>query len=84
MKHGLSFEVAIRAFDDPAAAFEFNSTVGNEDRQQVMGRIDGSVLIVLAVYTIKQGQNDGQEIYRIISARKASPSERERYAEAAH
>ena len=79
----MSFEVAVRAFDDSAALFEFNSSAGDEDREQVTGRIDGGVLIVLVVYAAKRGQNDGQEIYRIISARKASPSERTRYAEAA-
>jgi uncharacterized DUF497 family protein len=37
-KHSLSFEVAIRAFDDPVALFEFNSAVDDEDRRQVMGK----------------------------------------------
>jgi uncharacterized DUF497 family protein len=80
----LSFDIAIRAFDDPLALFEFNSTAGEEDREQVIGRIDGSVLIILVVYSIKKGPTHDEEIYRIISARKASPRERERYAEAAH
>lgn len=83
-KHGISFDVAIRAFNDPGALFEFNSTIRGEDREQVTSRIDGGVLIVLVVYTIKKGETDGEEIYRIISARKASPGERERYAQAAH
>jgi len=80
----LSLDVAIRVFDNPAALFEFNSIAGEEDREQVIGRIDRSVLIILVVYTIKKGPKDDQEIYRIISARKVSPRERERYAEATH
>ena len=82
-KHGLSFEVAIKAFDDRSALHEFNSTVGNEDREQITGRIEGGLLIVLVVYATKKRNQDDQEIYRIISARKASPNERKRYAEAA-
>jgi uncharacterized protein len=81
-KHNLSFEVAIRAFDDSSALFEFNSTAGGEDRYQITGRIDGGELIIVVVYTIRG--NNGQEKYRIISARKASAGERRRYAEAAY
>jgi len=84
VKYGLSFEVAIKAFDDPYAIYEFNSTAGNEDWEQVTGRIEGGLLIALVVYVIKRVKTNGQEIYRIISARKASPGERRRYAETAY
>lgn len=82
LKHNLSFEVAIRAFDDSSALFEFNSTADDEDRYQVTGRINGGLLIIVVVYTIRE--TNGQEKYRIISARKASTGERQRYAEAAY
>jgi uncharacterized DUF497 family protein len=83
-KHGLSFGVAILAFDDPFAFFEHNSTVNNEERYQVTGRIGDTMLIAMLVYTIRERKYDGQEIYRIISARKANPRERRRYEEAAY
>jgi uncharacterized DUF497 family protein len=81
-KHNLSFEIAIRAFDDSCALFEFNSTAGGEARYQVTGRIDGGQLVIVVVYTIRE--TNGKEKYRIISARKASAGERQRYAEAAY
>jgi uncharacterized protein len=82
-KHGLSFAVAIKAFDDPAAEYEFNSIADGEYREHVTGRVIGTVLIVQVVYTVRKESN-GEEIYQIISARKASPGERQRYAEAAY
>jgi uncharacterized DUF497 family protein len=36
-------------------------------------------MVIVVSYTIRQ--REGEEIYRIISARKATPSERTRYEE---
>jgi uncharacterized DUF497 family protein len=80
----LSFEVAVKAFDDNAAQYEFNSVVDGEYREQVTGRIVGGLLVVQVVYTSIEGGTDGKEIYRIICARKAGRDERRRYEETAH
>jgi uncharacterized protein len=74
-KHGLSFEIATRAFSDPLAVFVQDPTVYDEKRWQLFGMIDGLVLL-LVVHTIR-GENE--DITRIISARKATRMERQYY-----
>ncbi len=49
---------------------------GSEDRQQILGRING-VLMVLVVFTIRKGETE--ETMRIISARKATQAEMRLY-----
>jgi len=51
--------------------------VEGEERWQSLGSAGGIVILTVA-YTIRD--RDGDEVIRIISARKASPSERKRYA----
>ena len=76
-KRGIAFEQAITAFDDPYALIapdERHSTT-EEIREWLIGESDDGVLV--AVFTRRYG---GQ-IYRIISARRASRRERSRYEE---
>lgn len=77
-KHHLSFEEAIRVFRDPLARTRQDRNVDGEERWQTIGTVGGIVLIVVA-HTIQQ-END-EDTYRIISARKATPSERIHYEE---
>ena len=75
VKHGVSFDVAITAFDDPfalVATDDGHSTV-EEPREWLIGQSDSGVLVV--VFT----KRANGEIYRIISARRASRRERQRY-----
>ena len=77
MKHGISFEEAITAFDDPfalVAADPVHSTA-TEERRWLIGEADRGVLVV--VFTVRQPGN----IYRIISARRANRVERGQYEE---
>ena len=76
-KHGISFEEAVTAFDDPFAlvAPDVIHSMG-EDRRWLIGAGDPGVLVV--VFTIRQLGN----IYQLISARPASRRERRRYEEA--
>jgi len=76
-KHDVSFELAIRAFADPLAIFEQDRIEDGKYRWQTIGAVDGC-LILLVAYTIRDDLN-GDEIIRIISARKATPKERKRY-----
>ena len=75
-KHGLSFEQAITAFDDPMAlvAPDPKHSTLKEERQWLIGQTDLDTVVVV-VFTDRE---DGK-IRRIISARSASRKERNTY-----
>jgi hypothetical protein len=77
-KHKISFENAKLVFDDPHALAERDREVDDEVRWLTVGVIGGSIAVVVA-YTYRE--EDGEEVIRIISARKAAPSERRAYGE---
>ncbi len=75
-KHGVTFERAITAFDDPFALITLDEPHSTSERREwLIGESDVGVLVV--IFTIRQPGN----IYRIISARKAKRKERKRYEE---
>lgn len=77
LKHGISFNQAITAFDDPIALIasdEKHSSEG-EIREWLIGESDDGVLVV--VFTRRWHR----QVYRIISARSANRRERKRYDE---
>ncbi len=72
-KHGVTFEEAITAFDDPYALVApdpAHSTPG-EERRWLIGEADVGVLVI--VFTIRRG------VCRLISARQANRRERRGY-----
>lgn len=71
-KHGLSFDAALQVFDDP---FQINDADPHPDgdRWQTIGRVHNTVVFVVHTWPDLDGPG------RIISARKAIPSERRRY-----
>jgi len=74
-KHGVRFEEAITAFDDPFALVAFDGDNSTEEAREILlGRATRNVVVV--VFTVRDG-----ETHRIISARKASREERKRYEE---
>ena len=77
VKHGISFETAKLVFEDPHVASFPERNVEGEERWQSLGSADGVVILTVA-HTLND--SEGNEVIRIISARKASPSERRRYA----
>jgi uncharacterized protein len=80
-KHRVSFADALLVFSDPYALIEDDRVVDHEMRWQMLGLTGGAVL-VLVVHTVHTVQTDVKdEIIRIISARKATRKERERYDE---
>ena len=79
-KHGVSFEVASRAFVDPLALTVLDCVEAGEQRWQTIGLVDG-VLVLLVAQTVRESES-GDEIIRSISTRKADPTERKRYAKA--
>jgi hypothetical protein len=76
-KHGVTFEEAARAFADPLALSEQDRIEGNEYRWQTIGMVDGIILLLVA--HANRDAEDGSEIIRIISARRADRKERRRY-----
>lgn len=78
-KHGLSFQVARRVFDDPLAA-SWPDSHPVEERWQTIGVIHNVIVIVSHTWPQTNPQT-GQETGRIISARKATRHERRFYEE---
>jgi len=83
-KHsGLSFELAIRVFDDPQClitADRIDSETG-EQRWHALGALaagNSSDLLVLVVHVCRENY-DGEDIIRIISARAAGKYDIRRY-----
>jgi len=73
LKHGISFQLATKVFDDPYRIERYDRSVGNdlsEDRFQTIGSIG---IVVFVVYT-QRGF-----VTRMISARKANSKERRLY-----
>jgi uncharacterized protein len=77
-KHGVRFDTAIRVFADPYALTEQDRIEGGELRWQTIGMVGGIVLLMVA-HTVRD--EGGDEIIRIISARKAARKECKRYGE---
>jgi hypothetical protein len=75
-KHGVSFETAARIFEDPNVVSYRDRVVGAEERWHAIG-CAGGIAILLVVHTSEE--QNGEEEIRIISARKASPSDRALY-----
>jgi uncharacterized DUF497 family protein len=74
-KHGVSFEEAATVFRDTLSATGADPDHSfNEERFLTFGISTGGRLLVIA-------HTDSDDIIRIISARRATPSEREIYEE---
>jgi len=79
-KHRVSFETAKKVFDDPLLLCAQDRVEGGEQRWQTLGMADGFSLLFVA-HTIWEDNVDGHpiEVIRIISARRATKTERRRY-----
>jgi uncharacterized DUF497 family protein len=75
-KHKVSFETASLVFDDPQMLSIQDRVVEGEERWQTLGMVAGTVLLVAHTY---RGEA-GDEVIRVISARKAIALERRAYA----
>jgi uncharacterized DUF497 family protein len=79
-KHGIDFEFARVAFDDPFAITIQDRDADGEQRYQLIGAVYSRVILVAHAVTAA-GSGEDEEVIRIISARKATPFERKRYEE---
>jgi uncharacterized DUF497 family protein len=76
-KHGISFEIAVRVFDDTFSLDRIQAVHGDEERRETIGVTHRAV--ILFAYTSRDFE--GEELIRIISARRADPYERRHYQE---
>ena len=75
-KHKVSFETAKLVFDDPHAVSRLDRVEDGEERWQTLGLAAG-IVVLLVVHTYRE--DGGEEVIRIISARKATANERTVY-----
>ena len=75
-KHAVSFETARLVFDDPRAVSRLDRVEGGEERWQTPG-LAGGIVVLLVAHTYRE--EGGEEVIRIICARKATPHERKSY-----
>lgn len=76
-KHGVLFEIAALAFDDPLSVSIQDRFENGEERWQTIGLVHGSLLLLVA-HTLRD-TDTGEEVIRIISARRPTKQERKRY-----
>ena len=69
--------MASRVFADPFAMVAQDRIENAERRWQTLGIVEGHLLLLVA-HTV-QDDEDGTEVIRIISARRAEPKERKDY-----
>jgi len=76
-KHGVSFEDAMHVFEDSFALFEPDrADGGGEVRWRAVG-VAGGAAVLLVAHTVQE--EGGDEIVRLISARRATRKERRLY-----
>lgn len=77
-KHGVSFELARRVWDDPLHVILPDRVADGEQRWHAIGLV-GAVVVLVVVHVHPNPEDD--ELVRIIGARKATRHERIRYEE---
>lgn len=75
-KHGISFETAIKVWEDPFHWTYFDRIDNGERRMHCIGTV-GAATLLLVVYT--ERDSSGEEIIRIIGARRATRHEKYAY-----
>jgi len=78
-KHGVDFETAQLAFDDPCCVTFVERVTHGEERWHAIGSIE-DVIVLVVVHTYREAASE--EVIRIISARAATRRERKLYAQA--
>ena len=71
--HGISFQVATVAFQDPLAALHSDPDHSDDEKREILVGHDSLGRLLLVVFTERQGR------LRIITARKATKRERQAY-----
>ena len=76
-KHGVSFATVLPVFEDPLALVTRDCDEHGEERWRVVGMVGLHDLLFVS-FTVRE-ERDGSETVRLISARRATRSERRRY-----
>lgn len=76
--HKVSFELAREVFADPLALSNMDRVENDEQRWQTVGMVNGTVILLVA-HPVHD--REGEEVIRIISARKATKHECRAYEE---
>jgi uncharacterized protein len=76
-KHGVSFDTALRVFDDPLHLSQPDPHADGR-RWQTIGLVGAVLLFVIHTWPAESGAED-EQTGRIISARKATAHERRAY-----
>ena len=74
-KHGIEFETAVLVFEDTHALSALDRSIDGEERWQTIGTIGFHIVLVAHLWW----DQDGEEVIRLISARKASSAEKKGY-----
>ena len=77
IRHKVAFETAVLLFEDPHAATIRDELHSDEEERLITIGSLGNALVLMAVHTSFDA--DGEEVIRVISARNATPREREFY-----
>ena len=80
LKHGVSFETALRVFNDPLS-LTYPDPYLEEERWRTIGRPSSESLVTLLVVHTWPDDVEPDQVGRIISARRADPHERKAYEE---
>jgi uncharacterized DUF497 family protein len=76
----VSFELAERVFADPLA-IALSDLFPDQERWRTIGSLPGSGIALLVVHTWPEDDGSGEEVGRVISARKATSHARRAYDE---
>jgi uncharacterized DUF497 family protein len=81
-KHGIAFREASQVFLDPLHVTVFDGIESGEERWRTFGLVEHSMVIVVA-HTFREldGEGEGMDIVRIISARVTTKKEKLFYEE---
>lgn len=81
LKHGVAFDDARYVFNDLEARFQPDRVVGGEERWHAIGWARAFALLIVTYVT--WDEEDGTEVYRLVSARPVTRAERWNYEEEA-
>jgi len=77
-RHGIRFETAVLVFDDPFALTLRDVLQDREERFITLGMLGGGVI----AFVVHTGfEEEGEEVIRLISVRRATSRERKSYEE---
>lgn len=82
-KHGVAFPQAASVFLDPLAATVSDDEHSEGERRWVTLGLSGTDVLLVVIHTYEMPNDSSAEV-RIISARRATPSEMRDYEEGSH